>query len=77
MMGEINDVMVNLDGITQNLAQTDLNSMLENVNDLVVQSEESMADAMTKIDAIDVDALNDAIVDLGKIVAPLAKLFGK
>ena len=77
MMGEINSVMSNLEVVTDDLAKTDLTDMLNNVNDLVVQSEDSISDAMVKIDAIDIDALNGAIEDLGKIVAPLAKLFGK
>ena len=36
-----------------------------------------MEEALSKIQAIDIDTLNEAIDGLNKVVSPLAKLFGK
>ena len=77
MMDDVDTVMNNASIVTDNLAKTDLTSMLNNVNELVVEAESSIADAMTQVNAIDIESLNGAIDNLGKIVAPLAKLFGK
>jgi len=77
MMGEIQDVVNNLDKSTQELAATDINGMLDNVNSLVATSEESVQETVKKIDDIDLDSLNKAIKDLSTIIAPMAKLFKK
>ncbi len=77
MMGEIQDVVTNLDKSSQELAATDLNGMLDNVNSLVETSEKSVQDTVQKIDDIDLDSLNKAIKDLSTVISPLAKLFKK
>lgn len=76
MVGQIQEIVENLDGVSNELNSMNLTAMVENVNKLVTEGQASMGEAMGKISAIDIDGLNKAIKDLGSVVAPLAKLFG-
>ena len=67
-------VMTNLETVTQDLASADLGSMVEGVNTLAVNSQSAIAEAMKKLDLIDIDTLNKAIEDLADVVEPLAKV---
>lgn len=71
------EVIANLEVVTGQLAEADLASMIENVNTLVVSSESGMQEALGKIDAINLEALNQSIEDFSAVVEPLARLFGK
>ncbi len=75
MVDQTATVVDNLEKITTDIAATDLKGLVEDVNSLVVTSEESIGEAVEKIDAIDIDTLNQAINDLQAVVEPLAKLF--
>lgn len=66
-------VMGNLDTITSELAETDINGMINNVNQLVTSSQQDVENALSKVNSIDFDALNKAIRDLSDVIAPLAK----
>lgn len=77
IMKQASGVLVNLDSVTAELAEADIAGMLEDVDSLVVSSEDSMADALKKIEDIDIDTLNSAIKDLESVVKPLARLFGR
>ncbi|HOO27913.1 MAG TPA: hypothetical protein PLU43_05570, partial [Lachnospiraceae bacterium] len=77
MMVQAQTVMDNLEQVTNELSESDISGMLEDVDSLVVSSEENMAAAAQKIMDIDIDSLNQAIEDLGSVVSPLAKLFGR
>lgn len=75
-------VLTNLETVTTELAQADLIGMVENVDALVTNvdglvgtSQEGVEQAMAKINAIDFDALNDAIKDLSDVIEPIAKFF--
>ena len=66
------------------LEESSLIKLLENANDLISLSGETLAgsvgsvnEALEKINSIDFDSLNTAIVDLKKVIEPLAKLFGR
>ncbi len=66
------------------LEESRLTELLQNANDLIKESGESLTDAidgiktaLQKVNAVDFDSLNTAITDLKRIVEPLAKLFGK
>ncbi len=71
---QADDVMKDLNVVTKQLAQADITGMIDDVGSLVVESEESINEAMKKIDAMDIEGLNKAIKDLGDIVEPLAKM---
>lgn len=66
-------VMGNLQTITSDLADTDINGMINNVNQLVTSSQQDVEQALSKVNAIDFDSLNKAIKDLSDVIAPLAK----
>lgn len=75
-------VLTNLETVTTELANADLIGMVNNVDALVTNvdglvgtSQVGVEQAMAKINAIDFDALNDAIQDLSDVIEPIAKFF--
>jgi len=68
-------IMTNLESVTRDLAKADLAGMVENVDDLVVSSQDGVAKALDKINTMDIDALNKAIGNLSAVVEPMAKFF--
>ena len=79
-MGQIQTVLANLEQTTDQLAQVDLESMVSNVDALVVSGQQSLEASMAKLNSVDFDALNQAIKDLSTVIEPLAKmtrLFGR
>ena len=73
----VNYMMEDLNSVTSELAEIDLEEMIKNVDALVVSSETSIQDAMKKLNALDVVTLNEAIRNLNDAVAPLANLFNR
>ena len=71
---EAETVMTDLGIVAEALASADLGSIVENVNMLAAESQSAVADAMAKLDTIDIEALNKAIKDLAAVVEPLAKV---
>ena len=57
-------VMTNLETVTQDLASADLSSMVEGVNTLAVNSQSAIAEAMKKLDLIDIDLPTSIVVVL-------------
>ncbi len=83
LSGEISDialqaesVLTNLETVTQELAAADLEGLVTDVNGLVSTSQTGVEQALDKLNAMDMDALNKAIEDLSKVVEPLAKFAG-
>lgn len=75
-------VLSNLETVTSELAQADLIGMVENVDALVTNvdglvctSQTAVEQTMTKINAVDFEALNQAIEDLSDVIDPIAKFF--
>lgn len=73
----LNLVMEDLQVITSELAEADLDGMITNVNQLVSSSQKDVEEALTKVNAIDFDNLNKAIKDLSDVIAPLAKFVNR
>lgn len=71
---EAETVMGDLGVVAEALAAADLSSIVENVNILAADSQSAVADAMKKLDTIDIETLNKAIKDLADVVEPLAKV---
>ncbi|MCR4787093.1 MAG: hypothetical protein K5888_00760 [Lachnospiraceae bacterium] len=71
---QADDVMKDLNVVTKQLAAADITGMIDDVSNLVVESEDSINEAMKKIDAMDIEGLNTAIKDLGDVIAPLARM---
>lgn len=68
-------VMTNLETVTADLAQADLAGMVNNVDSLVTSSQAGLKEALEKINAMDIEALNQAIGTLSDVVQPLANFF--
>ena len=75
-------VLSNLESVTSELAASDLSGMVtnvdtlvENVDGLVTTSQAGVEQAIAKLNAIDFEALNDAIEDLSDVIEPIAKFF--
>lgn len=75
-------VLSNLETVTTELAKSDLSGMVENMDALVTNvdglvgtSQAGVEQTMAKINAIDFEALNDAIQDLSDVIEPIAKFF--
>lgn len=73
VMGQMGSVLSNLEESTRQLASVDLESMVNDVNTLVLTAQSSLEQTMENLDAIDFAALNKAIKDLATVIEPLAK----
>ena len=78
---EAENVVLNMELLTTELAKTnvtdvinDIEALVSNVDELVSTSQTGVEQTMTKINAIDFDALNNAIRDLSNVIEPLAKV---
>ncbi len=69
----------NLDSLSAQLADADLSGLLADIDQLA-QMDQNSLEAIEKaaqlLEKIDADRLNEAIADIQKAMAPLAKLFG-
>ena len=70
-------VLTNLESVTSELAAVDLESMVSNVDALVTSSQDGVKEALDKINALDIESLNQGIADLSAVVKPLADFFGR
>lgn len=70
-------IMSDLEVVTSELAEADLDDMITNVNHLVTSSEKNVQDALSQVNSIDVDTLNRAIQNLSDAVEPFANFFNR
>lgn len=77
ILNQTNAIIINLDDITTDLANVQIEETMDNVNSLVISSEENMTSAVKQIEEIDIESLNQAIKDLQAVVEPLSRLFKK
>ncbi len=68
-------VLTNLEQVTQELTEVEFTKMINDVDELVISSQEGLEEALEKVNSIDLEKLNDAIDGLAKVVEPLAKFF--
>ncbi len=76
MFTRISKTISDIEIVSAQLADADLPAMIEHVNTLVDSSQQSVQAASSKIESIDIEALNQSIHDLNAIIEPLARLFG-
>ena len=91
---QMQSVLGNMEQVAGELAGLDMDSIVENISTLVrdveglvgnvdalaISAQESLKQTMTKLDAINFQALNKAIEDLAAVIEPLANfvnLFGR
>ncbi len=67
-------VLTNLKTVTQELAAADLAGVVTDVDTLVNTSQQGMEGALEKLNALDIETLNQAIQDLADVVKPLANM---
>ena len=94
IVSQMQSVLGNMEQVAGELAGLDMNSIVENISTLVgdveglvgnvdtlaISAQESLKQTMTKLDAINFQALNKAIEDLAAVIEPLANfvnLFGR
>ncbi|MEG2350419.1 MAG: hypothetical protein RSB57_07910 [Hungatella sp.] len=70
-------IMKDLEQITAELAAADLQQMITDVDHLVTSSEQNIQDALTQVNSIDIDTLNQAIKNLSDVISPLANFFNR
>ncbi len=70
-------VLTNLETVTNGLAQADLSGMVVSVDALVTDTQDGIKQALEKINALDIESLNQAIYDLSALIKPLADFVGK
>lgn len=75
VMDQTQTVLGNLEKTTAQLAAVDLESMVTDVDTLVVTGQQSLEQTMDKLNSIDIKTLNQAIEDLAAVVEPMAKFF--
>lgn len=54
-----------------------LETALDSITDLTNDTATSLDEAMTHLNSVDFEGLNQAIEDLGNVVSPLASFFGR
>lgn len=74
---DANQAIENLNQVTASLDTEELAGLVADTRTLVNTSNEGILDAMERIEAIDIEALNAAIADLHAVIEPIAKLFGR
>ena len=67
-------VLNDLETAASELSKVDFGSMVSQVDTLTKDSQAAVEEALSKLDAIDIDTLNKAIKDLAAVVDPLAKV---
>ena len=75
MLPQLTDVVTRMDTVLGNLEQTTEQTMISDVDSLVVTGQESLEQTMEKLNTIDFDTLNKAINDLADVIEPLARFF--
>ena len=77
VIGQMQEVLANLEETSDQLARLDLETMVTNVDSLAVYAQQSLQQTMEKLNTIDFETLNKAIGDLAKVIEPLAKFVDK
>ena len=84
VLPRLNSALDALEGTAEVITALELEPMVESVTELATAGTEGITDALddvtralAKIEQLDIDGLNQSIEDLGTVVGPLAKLFGK
>lgn len=70
-------IMEDMKVITSELAESDIDQMIANVDRLAVDSQKTVSEAMEKINEIDINGLNAAIKNLSDVVGPFAEFFNR
>jgi len=75
VVAQMEVVLGNLEVVTTELTTVDFAGMVEGVNTLVATGQIGLEETVAKLNAIDFEALNQAIDTLSQVIEPLAKFF--
>ena len=76
VLPKFDTLLVRLNDVATQLSEVDWAALEKNINDAAIAGQQSLAKAAQAIDSMDIEGLNQAIEDLQKIIAPLARMFG-
>lgn len=65
----------NLASVSEQLEQIDWEGLAVNINLTAEKAQQSMDAALTAIDELDIETLNEAIANLSDVIEPLARFF--
>lgn len=77
LYADLQKTMRNIETVSSELAKADIDGMIKDVEGLVDSSQSGLNDAIQKIDLIDIETLNKAILDLSNVVDPLSQFFSQ
>ncbi|MEG1548236.1 MAG: hypothetical protein RR232_07040 [Clostridia bacterium] len=84
VMNQMQSAAAQIETVAAQVEQLDLLAMTESVTKLATDGSSgiesalvNVSSAMEKIDQLDIKGLNRSINDLGKVMGPIARLFGK
>ena len=75
LVTQLQSVLKNLEIVTRDLSAVDFETMVTGINALVSTGQISLEETITKLNAIDFEALNKAIENLADVVEPMARFF--
>ena len=75
VVAQMEVVLSNLEVVTTELTAVVFAGMVEGVNTLVTSGQIGLQETVSKLNAIDFEALNRAIATLTEVIEPLAKFF--
>ena len=75
MADAMDDMTENLVSVSESLEQIDWEDLAVNINLTAEKAQQSMDAALTAIDDMDIDTLNNAITNLPDVIEPLARFF--
>lgn len=73
---QIDSLAIETKIMVKEISDTDFNGLVESTKELVDSSSSNVESALSKINSIDIQALNDSIKALAVIVTPLSQLLG-
>lgn len=78
IISDVETVVSNLEAVTTTLTKSDyitvlnnINALITNIDNFVTTSQSGIEEALSKINSIDFDTLNQAIKDLADVIEPL------
>ena len=82
--GKLESALALLQAFTEELSAADLPALIDDARTLVNDAHSSLtgaasstAEALKKLNTLDIETLNEAIADLAAVVEPLSRLFGR
>ena len=76
LIGTAQTTLNNMQTVSEKLMDLELSDTIQNIDDNTSRAMQDVSDSMEKIESLDVESLNQAIMDLSESVENLNSLFG-